>query len=128
MEDCVLGSPRDPTTDGTIDSLKRRRHNSYDKSFVHQSACLAKNKVLKDLGIVSDDGKLNEDAIQEYAECVKELLSPDLLKLLMLTDGRAFWDLVAGMSLPLCKTSLLLKCLLLFLLVFFVVDEIFLLV
>lgn len=79
----------------------RRRHKSYDKSMVCRSARLAKHKVLKDLGIVRNDGKLNEDAIQEYAECVKELLPPDLLQSLMRTKGRAFWDLVAGISLSL---------------------------
>ena len=42
---------------------------------------LAKHKVLKDLGIVGNDGKLNDDAIQEHTwGYVKELLSPDLLE------------------------------------------------
>jgi hypothetical protein len=30
-----------------------------------------------------NDGQLNENAIQEYAECMKELLPPDLLESLM---------------------------------------------
>jgi len=63
---------------------------------------LAKHKVLKDLGIVGNDGKLNDDAIQEHTwGYVKELLSPDLLESLIRTKDRAFWDLVAGISLPL---------------------------
>ena len=38
--------------------------------------------MLKDLGIVGNDGKLNEDAMQDIV-CLKELLPPDLLKPLM---------------------------------------------
>jgi hypothetical protein len=79
----------------------RRRRKSYDKSMLRRSASLAKHKVLKDLGIVRNDGKLNEDAIQQYAECMKELLPPDLLESLVRTKGCALWDLVAGISLPL---------------------------
>lgn len=33
--------------------------------------------------------------------CVKELLPADLLESLMCTKGRAFWDLVTGISFPL---------------------------
>jgi hypothetical protein len=54
--------------------------------------------VLKNLGIVDNDGKLNEDAIQDYADCLKELLPSDLHKLLMSLKGRAFWDLVTEIS------------------------------
>ena len=78
----------------------RRRCKSYEKSSVRRSTRLAKNKVLKDLGIITNDGKLNENAILEYAECMKELLPPDLLESLMRTEGRAFWEVVAGISLP----------------------------
>ena len=61
----------------------RRRRKSYYKAMVRQSARLAKHKVLKDLGIVRNGGKLNDDAIQEYAKCVKELLPPNLLESLI---------------------------------------------
>jgi len=57
---------------------------------VRQSTRLAKHKVLKDLGIVRNDGKLNDDAIEEYAKCVKELLPPNLLESLMRTKSCAF--------------------------------------
>lgn len=52
------------------------------------------------MGIITNDGKLNENAIQEYAKCMKELLPPDFLESLMHTEGRAFWEVVAGISLP----------------------------
>lgn len=68
----------------------RRRHKSYDKLWVHRSARLVKHKFLNDLVIVRKDGKLNESAIQEYVECIKELLPTDLLESLMRTEGRAF--------------------------------------
>jgi hypothetical protein len=52
------------------------------------------------LGIIRNDGKkLNENAIQEYAECMKELLPLDLLESLMRTEGRAFWEVAVGISL-----------------------------
>ena len=80
----------------------RRRRKSYDKSLVRRSARLAKNKVLKDLGIIRNDEMLNENAIQRYAECIKELLSPYLLESLVHTEGCAFWEVVvAGISLTL---------------------------
>jgi hypothetical protein len=96
IEDCAGPTIHHPPL---VTPPMRRRCKSYDKSMVRQSARLAKHKVLKDLGIVRNDRKL---AIQEYAKCVKELLPPDLLESLVHTKGHAFWDLVAGISLPLC--------------------------
>jgi hypothetical protein len=58
----------------------RRRCKSYDRSSLHRSGHIAQRNVLKDLGIVGKDGKLNEDAMQDIVACLKELLSPDLLK------------------------------------------------
>lgn len=96
-EDCtdppVRASP-------SVTPVMRRRRKSHDRSLVRRSARLAKNKVLKDLGIIRNDGKLNDNAIEEYAECLKELLPPDLLESLTHTEGRAFWEVVAGISLP----------------------------
>ena len=57
--------------------------------------------MLKDLGIVRKDGKLDDEAMQDVVDCLKELLPPDLLKSLMGLKGPAFWDLVAEVSLPL---------------------------
>jgi len=39
--------------------------------------------VLKDLGIVGNDGKLNEDAMQYYAERLKKVVPSDLLNPLL---------------------------------------------
>ena len=47
----------------------RRRHKSYDRSSLRRSARIANCGVLKNLGIVGNDGKFNEDAIQDYANC-----------------------------------------------------------
>ena len=55
--------------------------------------------MLKDLGIVGNDGKLNEDAMQYYAERLKKVVLSDLLKPLLGLKGRAFWDMVAEVSL-----------------------------
>jgi hypothetical protein len=79
----------------------RRRHKSYDKSSLRRSVHLAQRSVLKDLGIVGKDGKLDDDAMQDIVDCLKELLPPDLLKSLMGLKGPAFWNLVAEVSLPL---------------------------
>jgi hypothetical protein len=54
--------------------------------------------VLKNLGIVGTNGKPNEDAMQDYADCLKELLPPDVHKLLMSLKGRAVWELVAEIA------------------------------
>jgi hypothetical protein len=53
-------------------SKVRRRCKHYDKSSVRQSARLTQRKALKDLGIIANDGKLNEDAIQDCADILKD--------------------------------------------------------
>jgi hypothetical protein len=79
----------------------RRRRKSYDKSSLRRSVRLAQRSMLKDLGIVGKDGKLDGDAMQDIVDCLKELLPPNLLKSLMGLKGLAFWNLVAEVSLPL---------------------------
>jgi len=81
--------------------LARRQRKSYDRSSLHRSGRIAQRNVLKDLGVVGKDGKLNESAMQDIVVCLKELLPPDLLKPLMSLKGRAFWDFVAEASLSL---------------------------
>ncbi|CAL5047255.1 unnamed protein product [Urochloa decumbens] len=93
---CLPLCPSSPLT-----TTARRRPKSYDRSSLRRSAHLAQLSVLKDLGIVGNDGKLKDDAIQEYADRLKECLPPELLKPLMGLKGRAFWDFVAKVSLPL---------------------------
>ncbi|CAN6311757.1 unnamed protein product [Urochloa humidicola] len=97
-----LACPPDhpPPSTAPLTTATTRWRKSYDKSLLRRSARLAQRK-LKDLGILGNDGKLDEDAIQEYADCLKELVPPDLLESLMCLKGRAFWDVVAGISLPL---------------------------
>jgi len=80
-------------------STARRRCKHYDKSSVRRSVRLAQRKALKDLGIIANDGKLNEDAIQDCADILKEL-PPDLLKSLANLKSKDFWDVVAGFTLP----------------------------
>ena len=46
----------------------------------------------------SDDGKLNEDTIQHYADCLKKLLPPDVLERLMGLKGREFWSMLAEVA------------------------------
>ncbi|CAN6380878.1 unnamed protein product [Urochloa humidicola] len=75
------------------------RRKSYDRSSLRRSVRLAQRDVLKDLGIIGNDGKLNDDAIQDCADRLKKLLPPDLLGPLMSLKGRAFWDFVAEISL-----------------------------
>ncbi|CAN6272562.1 unnamed protein product [Urochloa humidicola] len=82
--------------------LARRRCESYDRSSLRRSAHLAQRSVLKDLGILGQDGKLNEKVIQGYAERLKELLPPEDLKPLMVLKGRAFLDLLVELSLTRC--------------------------
>jgi len=91
---CPSMHPPSPLTKRT-----RCRRKSYDRSSLRRSARLAQRGVLKDLGIVGNDGKLNEDVVQIYAEHLKNLVPPDLLKSLMELKGRAFWDIVAEVSL-----------------------------
>ncbi|CAL4913821.1 unnamed protein product [Urochloa decumbens] len=85
----------------TLTTTARRRPKSYDRSSLRRSARLAQLSVLKDLGIVGNDGKLKDDAIQDYADRLKECLPPDFLKSLMGLKGCAFWDFVAEVSLSL---------------------------
>jgi len=74
---------------------------SFDRSSLRRSTRLAQRKVLKDLGLIREDGKLDENAIQDCADCLKELVPPDLLQSIMHLKGRDFWDVVAGASLAL---------------------------
>ena len=46
--------------------------------------------MLKDLGIGGKDGKLDDDAMQDVVDCLKDLLPPYLLKSLMDLKGHAF--------------------------------------
>jgi hypothetical protein len=91
-----LPTPSPPSTKTTT-----RRRKSCDRSSLRRSARLAQRNVLKDLGIIGGDEKFNEEAIQEYADHLRDLLPLELLKPLMSLRGRAFWDLLAGISLPL---------------------------
>ncbi|TVU06906.1 hypothetical protein EJB05_46942, partial [Eragrostis curvula] len=93
---CPPDHPPSPPTNKT-----RRRRKSYDRSSLRQSARLAQSKVLKELSFMGNDGKLDEDRIQEYADCLKQLLPPDLLMSLMSLKDRDFWDVVAGLPPPL---------------------------
>ncbi|CAN6236062.1 unnamed protein product [Urochloa humidicola] len=76
----------------------RRQRKSYDRSSLRRSARLAQRSVLKDLGILRDDGNLNEDVIQDYADRLKKLLPPDRLKPVKSLKGRAFLDLLVEVS------------------------------
>ena len=87
------------------------RRKSFDKSSLRPSTQLAKRNILRNLGIIGNDGKLDEDAIKGYAECLKQLLPPDVLSSLVHAKGHAFWDLVAGISLPLRYTFPSCNCL-----------------
>lgn len=53
------------------------------------------------MGAVGKDGKLDDDAMQDVVDYLKDLLLPDLLKSLIGLKGTVFWDLVAEVSLPL---------------------------
>ncbi|CAL4970217.1 unnamed protein product [Urochloa decumbens] len=83
-------------------TLARRRCKSYDRSSLRRSARLAQRSVLKDLGILGNDGKLNENVIQNYADHLKKLLSPEDLKPLMDLKGHAFLELLVELSLSFC--------------------------
>ncbi|RCV19916.1 hypothetical protein SETIT_4G014800v2 [Setaria italica] len=96
-----LGCP--PThTPSPPSTIARRRCKSYNRPSLHRSACVSQRNVLKDLGILGNDGKLNEDVIQDYADRLKKLLPPDDLKPLMDLKGHAFLELLAELSLSLC--------------------------
>ena len=73
----VMRPSSSPTT------TTRRRRKAYDRSSLRRSARLAQCSVLKDLGIVGNDGKLNESTIEDYADRLQQLLPLDLLKPLM---------------------------------------------
>ncbi|CAL5055637.1 unnamed protein product [Urochloa decumbens] len=96
-----LSPPTEPQTTPPMVAIVRGRHKSSGQSSLRRSARLAQRRILKNLGIMGNDGKLNDAAIQDCADSLKELLPPDVLKSLMGMKGRAFWDLVAGLSLPL---------------------------
>ncbi|OEL36931.1 hypothetical protein BAE44_0002056 [Dichanthelium oligosanthes] len=68
----------------------RRKRKSYDKSSLRRSAHLAQRNILRNLGIIGNDGKFDEDAIQGYANYLKEVLPLDLLGSLMYAKGHAF--------------------------------------
>ena len=46
-----------------LTTAARRRRKSYDRSSLRRTAHLTHRSVLKDLGIVGKDGKINEDAM-----------------------------------------------------------------
>ena len=85
----------------TIGYTCKTSTQAYDRFWLRRSGRIAQHNVLKDLGVVGKDGKLNESAMQDIVVCLKELLPPDLLKPLMSLKGRAFWDFVAEASLHL---------------------------
>ena len=74
----------------------RRRCKCYDKSLVRRSVRLARCSVLKDLGIVRKDGKLDDEAMQDVVDCLKELLPLDLLKSLMGFKGSCLLEPCGG--------------------------------
>lgn len=95
-DDMHLLPTRMPST-----AITRRGRKSYDRSSFRRSARLvAQSGSLRNLGIITKDGKFDHDAIQHYADFLKELVPPDLLSSFMRAKGHAFWYLVAGISLP----------------------------
>ncbi|RCV46181.1 hypothetical protein SETIT_9G512300v2, partial [Setaria italica] len=69
---------------------------------VSSPARIAQRKVLKNLGILGNDGKLNEDVIKDYADRLKELLPSNDLKPLMNLKGHGFLEVLVELSLSLC--------------------------
>ncbi|OEL35380.1 hypothetical protein BAE44_0003601, partial [Dichanthelium oligosanthes] len=63
---------------------------SYDTSSLRRSSRIAQRKMLKGLSIIGKDRKLDEGIIQEYANCLKESLQPDLLESLVNLCVHAF--------------------------------------
>ncbi|CAO2143781.1 unnamed protein product [Urochloa humidicola] len=95
--DQYLGCPRiHPPTPPSMTA--RRQCKSYGRSSLRRSARLAQRSVLKDLGVLGEDGNLNEDVIQDYADRIKKLLPPDSLKPLKNLKSRAFLDLLVEVS------------------------------
>ncbi|CAO2145155.1 unnamed protein product [Urochloa humidicola] len=94
--------PDDPLSPRTssVTMTSRCKRKSYDISLPRRSARIAQRNILRRLGIIGNNGKIDENVIQEYADYLKELLPADVLNSLMHAKGRAFWDLVAGISLP----------------------------
>ena len=74
----------------TCHNSKTHRRKSFDRSSLRQSVRLAQCGMLKDLGIDGKDGKLDEDAMQDVVDYLKELLPPDLLKPFRGLKGHAF--------------------------------------
>jgi hypothetical protein len=93
---CPSIHPPSPST-----TPARRQRKSYDRASLRRSGRIAQCNLLKDLGVVGKDEKLNEGAMQDIVVCLKELLSLDLLKPLKSLKGCAFWDFVAEASLHL---------------------------
>lgn len=89
-EDDFAHSTTEVTAPSPPAKTARRRCKSHDMSSLRRSTRLAQRNVLKDLGIVEKDGKLDDDAIQEVVGCLKDLMPPDLLKPLMELKGCAF--------------------------------------
>nr|TKW19346.1 hypothetical protein SEVIR_4G014700v2 [Setaria viridis] len=87
--------------DPPIEVMSSPSTKSYNRSSFRRSARIAQRNVLKDLGILGNDGKLN-DVIQDSADHLKKLLPPDDLKPLMDLKGHAFLELLAELSLSLC--------------------------
>lgn len=83
-------------------SMIRRHDKSYDRLPLRRSNRIAQCGVLKDLGFLGDDGKVNEDAIQHCADRLKKLLPPDVLEGMMGMKGHAFWSMLTKVSLHLC--------------------------
>ncbi|CAN6339389.1 unnamed protein product [Urochloa humidicola] len=96
LNDDDVGCP--PMLPPSASTTARRRHKSYDKTSLRRSARLAQRGVLKELGIIGSDGNINDDAIQDYADRLKEILPPEHLKPLARLKGRAFLDLLVEVS------------------------------
>ncbi|RCV06907.1 hypothetical protein SETIT_1G201300v2 [Setaria italica] len=91
----------DATIEEHLSPRTQRKRKSYDISTLRRNARLAQHNKLRNLGIIGNDGKFDEDVLQAYADYLKEVLPPNLLSLLNRVKGCAFWDLVARISLPL---------------------------
>ena len=85
-EDLACTSMHPPSP---LSTRTRHRRKSYDRSS-HRNVHLAQRRVLKDLGIVGNNGHLNKDVVQAYVERLKRLLLPDFLKPLIGLKGHAF--------------------------------------
>ncbi|CAN6199101.1 unnamed protein product [Urochloa humidicola] len=97
LVDATIEEPLSPRLQRTTITTGRK-HKSFDRSSLRQSARLAQRNTLRNLGIIGNDGKFDEDVIQGYADYLKEALPQDLLSSLMHMKGRVFWDLVEKTS------------------------------